>query len=707
MDKYEKIRVVGRGAYGTVYLCRRLSDQKLVIIKQIPVEQMTGEERQVAVNESKVLAMLDHPNIIKYYENFLEDKALSIVMEYAEGGTLFDYLQHRGNALLEEGEVLRLFCQLLLSLQHVHSKQILHRDLKTQNILLNKRRDVVKIADFGISKILSSKSKAFTVVGTPCYISPELCEGKPYNQKSDIWAVGCVLYELLTLKRAFEADNLPALVMKIMRGSIAPISDRYTDYLKRLLLQMLHLDPDKRPSINKVIAEPIIIKTLANVYMEIGRVKCPLKIPKPFVVTNSANSKVQSSNRKDSTKSLSRKSSNLVLNSSSSSLPKLRPLSTVYCWGYGVNTPVRLPLPHSDIQIAQVSTGRTQRVAVTKNGRLIIWESSSVGSDSTMLPGAVDQQYPSFIPRYLEGQSAVTIQHVSCGDMFTACLTDRGILMTYGSGAHGSLGHGDYHDVSQAKIVEELLGYEVVMVSCGASHVVAVTNDNELFSWGRGDNGRLGLDSQESFASPQSVLLPVQSHIASVHCGLDCSLLLTTDKKVLACGSNRYNKLGLDDVGPNKKTNGKVDEMHTYSPVVSSPIHQLSIHSVAIGTAHAALVTDDNVCFTLGSNQFGQLGCETETNTPRIPCRPTFQDDVQITAVACGDMFTVALGSDGQVFSWGKSSRGRLGRQEDHSGIPQKVELNEEEPFTITSISCNHGNTLLATKPCVNQADSP
>ena len=100
---------------------------------------------------------------------------------------------------------MHLFVQLLLSLQHVHSKQILHRDLKTQNILLNKDRDVVKIGDFGISKVLSSKSKAFTVVGTPCYISPELCEGKPYNQKSDIWAVGCVLYELLSLKRAFEA----------------------------------------------------------------------------------------------------------------------------------------------------------------------------------------------------------------------------------------------------------------------------------------------------------------------------------------------------------------------------------------------------------------------------------------------------------------------------------------------------------------------
>ncbi len=86
---------------------------------------------------------------------------------------------------------------------------------------------IVKIGDFGISKVLSSKSKANTVVGTPCYISPELCEGKPYNQKSDIWALGCVLYELCTLQRAFDAPNLPALVLKIMRGTVAPLSETY------------------------------------------------------------------------------------------------------------------------------------------------------------------------------------------------------------------------------------------------------------------------------------------------------------------------------------------------------------------------------------------------------------------------------------------------------------------------------------------------
>ena len=208
MENYERLKVVGRGAFGTVYLCRRKSDNRRVIVKQIPVEQLSKLDRQATLNEVKVLAMLHHPNIIEYYSNFIQDRAgMMIVMEYAAGGTLFDYLEEKKTVtgvFLSEEEISRLFAQIVLPMHLVHSRQILHRDLKTQNIFLTKNRNHVKIGDFGISKILASKSKAFTVIGTPCYISPELCEGKPYNQKSDVWALGCVLYEMCSLKRAFE-----------------------------------------------------------------------------------------------------------------------------------------------------------------------------------------------------------------------------------------------------------------------------------------------------------------------------------------------------------------------------------------------------------------------------------------------------------------------------------------------------------------------
>ncbi|KAK6178679.1 hypothetical protein SNE40_011206 [Patella caerulea] len=684
MDKYEKIRVVGRGAYGIVHLSRRLSDKKLFIIKQIPVEQMTKDERQAALNEVKVLSMLNHINIIEYYENFLEDKALMIVMEYAPGGTLLDYLQSRNGKLLDEEEILKFFAQMLLSLQHVHSKQILHRDLKTQNILLDKKQEIVKIGDFGISKVLSSKSKAFTVVGTPCYISPELCEGKPYNQKSDIWALGCVLYELASLKRAFEAATLPALILKIMRGTFSPISEYYSEELRSLILSMLHLDPNKRPHINQIMAQPIVINALMYLHTDMGSVPCT-RICRPL------------SNMPSTTRG---RASAKGYMSPRECLPVIiQALSCVYSWGGGVNSPIKLPLPSSETQVVQVSTGRTQKAAVTKNGRLFFWESPSVSCES-LIPGTVDNATPVYVPRYLEGQAAVTIHHVACGDLFNACLTDRGILMTYGSGANGCLGHGNHNDVTQAKIVEALLGYEVVEVSCGASHVLAVTNEHEVFAWGRGDNGRLGLGNQDLYTSPQEVTIPDDMLPCSVHCGVDSSLIVTQDGRLLACGCNRFNKLGLDSVF-NDGINTIVEECHTFTPVATHPINTITIEKTALGTSHTAILSGEGELYMLGTNQFGQLGSD-EDLIPRQPHHVKTFENCKINTIACGDTFTVAALEDGDVYTWGKGSRGRLGRPEEQSNIPKKLTFSGEDPFFVVSISCSHGNTLLATKPLPN-----
>ena len=280
MENYEKIKSIGRGAYGTVYLCRRKCDGRHVIIKDIPVEQMSGEERRAALNEVHVLQMLKHPNIIAYFDSFFGETSFMIAMEYAQGGTLHNLIEEREGKLLDEEEIIRLFVQILVAIYHVHKQKILHRDLKTQNILLNKTRKVVKIGDFGISKVLSSKSKAHSVIGTPCYISPELCEGKPYNQKSDIWALGCVLYELATLKRAFEASNLPALVLKIMKGNFNPISERYSEDMKNLVLSMLQVDPAKRPTLPQIMAQPLVVNALFNMGTDIGRVPCN-RTPRP------------------------------------------------------------------------------------------------------------------------------------------------------------------------------------------------------------------------------------------------------------------------------------------------------------------------------------------------------------------------------------------------------------------------------------------
>ncbi|XP_034459404.1 serine/threonine-protein kinase Nek8 [Hippoglossus hippoglossus] len=688
MEKYEKIKVVGRGAFGIVHLCRRRSDGAFVILKEIPVEQMSRDERLAAQNECQVLKLLHHPNIIEYYENFLEDKALMIAMEYAPGGTLADYIQKRCNSLLDEDTILHFFVQILLALYHVHNKLILHRDLKTQNILLDKHQMIVKIGDFGISKILVSKSKAYTVVGTPCYISPELCEGKPYNQKSDIWALGCVLYELASLKRAFEAANLPALVLKIMSGTFAPISDRYSPELRQLILHMLNLDPSKRPQLNEIMALPICIRPLLNLYTDIGNVKMR-RIEKPLSAMHTchqgrAGGRVPTNRSRDGSFGLG-----------SGKVHSL-PLSSVYTWGSGISAPLRLPMLNTEV--LQVSLGRTQRMGVTKSGRLITWEAPSVGSGEANLPGVVEQMQPQFISRFLEGQSGVTIKSVACGDLFTTCMTDRGIIMTFGSGSNGCLGHGNFNDVTQPKIVEALLGYELVQVSCGASHVLAVTNEREVFAWGRGDNGRLGLGNQDTYNSPQQVCLPVEFQAQRVMCGVDCSMIVSTQHRIMACGSNRFNKLGLDKITAEEEPNpsNQVEEVNSYFPIQSAPLDSEKIIYIDIGTSHSVAVTDRGQCFTFGSNQHGQMGCSSRRSS-RVPYPvPGMQG---IAMAACGDAFTLAIGSEGEVYTWGKGARGRLGRKEEDSGIPKAVQLDESHPFIVTSVACCHGNTLLAVKP--------
>uniref|UniRef100_A0A8C8I165 Serine/threonine-protein kinase Nek8 n=1 Tax=Oncorhynchus tshawytscha TaxID=74940 RepID=A0A8C8I165_ONCTS len=673
MEKYEKIKVVGRGAFGIVHLCRRRSDGAFVILKEIPVEQMSRDERLAAQNECQVLKLLNHPNIIEYYENFLEDKALMIAMEYAPGGTLADYIQKRCNSLLDEDTILHFFVQILLALYHVHNKLILHRDLKTQNILLDKHQMIVKIGDFGISKILVSKSKAYTVVGTPCYISPELCEGKPYNQKSDIWALGCVLYELASLKRAFEAANLPALVLKIMSGTFAPISDRYSTELRQLIMNMLNLDPSKRPQLNEIMAHPVCIRPLLNLYTDIGNSVSQINtISYTFhYIENRVPFWTQTK-------------------------PELHsfPLSSVYTWGSGISAPLRLPMLNTEV--LQVALGRTQKMGVTKSGRLITWEAPSVGSGEPTLPGAVEQMQPQFISRFLEGQSGVTIKSVSCGDLFTTCMTGTG---------HNNVTNGTLFHIQWGKkvfsqppiIVEALLGYELVQVSCGASHVLAVTNDREVFSWGRGDNGRLGLGTQDSHNSPQQVCVPGKFEAHRVLCGVDCSMVISTQNSILACGSNRFNKLGLDKINAAEEPApcDQIEEVYLFSPVQSAPLNVDKVVYIDIGTAHSVAVTEKGQCFTFGSNQHGQLGCSSR-RTSRVPYPvPGLQG---IIMAACGDAFTLAIGSEGEVYTWGKGARGRLGRKEEDSGIPKAVQLDESHPFTVTSVACCHGNTLLAVK---------
>nr|XP_027223606.1 serine/threonine-protein kinase Nek8-like [Penaeus vannamei] len=208
---------------------------------------------RMALNECNVLAMLDHPNIVSYMDSFERDTVLCIEMEYADGGSMQQYLTQQVKRI-EEREILIIFHQIAAAIRYMHEHHILHR------WVLCLWAGVVKVGDFGISKMLSTKTNhAHTVLGTPYYISPEMggcgCEGKQYDEKSDIWALGCILYEMACLQKTFEGSNLPALVNKIMKGHFAPIKGNYSPGFKQLVRDLLQRDPEFRPTAAELVSE--------------------------------------------------------------------------------------------------------------------------------------------------------------------------------------------------------------------------------------------------------------------------------------------------------------------------------------------------------------------------------------------------------------------------------------------------------------------
>ena len=165
-------------------------------MKLIVISAMNKISREEALNEVQIMSALDHPYIVKYYDYFIENKTLHILMEYCERGDLNKHIKAQAGRPMPEQRIWKFFIQICMGLEYLHSKKVLHRDIKSMNVFLTKD-DSVRIGDLGVAKVLSNTSAfARTMVGTPFYLSPELCEERPYNVKSDVWALGCVLYEL-------------------------------------------------------------------------------------------------------------------------------------------------------------------------------------------------------------------------------------------------------------------------------------------------------------------------------------------------------------------------------------------------------------------------------------------------------------------------------------------------------------------------------
>lgn len=275
--------VIGKGSYGEVTLARHKKDKKQYVVKKIDFQNASPKERLYAKQEVDILSKLKHPNIVSYKESFqTDDGALSIVMGYCELGDLYTHLKNQSKLAeyLSETKIVEWFVQITMALQYLHNRQILHRDLKTQNIFLTKSK-IIKIGDLGIARVLENNcDMATTMIGTPYYMSPELFSNKPYNHKSDVWALGCCLYEMATLKHAFNARDMNSLVYKILKGKTPEIPSNYSSELRSIIKSMLNYDPDSRPSAGKILRLPYIKRQIA-IFLEGTKNRRRLKEKEP------------------------------------------------------------------------------------------------------------------------------------------------------------------------------------------------------------------------------------------------------------------------------------------------------------------------------------------------------------------------------------------------------------------------------------------
>ncbi|KAK2855781.1 hypothetical protein Q5P01_004516 [Channa striata] len=252
VGNYRMLKTIGKGNFAKVKLARHILTGREVAIKIIDKTQLNPTSLQKLFREVRIMKILNHPNIVKLFEVIETEKTLYLVMEYASGGEVFDYLVAHGR--MKEKEARAKFRQIVSAVQYCHQKHIVHRDLKAENLLLDADMNI-KIADFGFSNEFTVGGKLDTFCGSPPYAAPELFQGKKYDgPEVDVWSLGVILYTLVSGSLPFDGQNLKELRERVLRGKYRIPFYMSTD-CENLLKRFLVLNPGKRGTLEQVMKD--------------------------------------------------------------------------------------------------------------------------------------------------------------------------------------------------------------------------------------------------------------------------------------------------------------------------------------------------------------------------------------------------------------------------------------------------------------------
>ena len=262
---YTKIDKLGEGSFGEVFLAKNIKNDQLKVCKEMRLHGLDENTVMQLFTEVKVLQAIQHPNIIEMIESYkTKSNKLVLILEYASNGDLSDFIKNRKEELIDQSQIEIWILQLCLALKHSHDHKIVHRDLKASNIFLDDQNNL-KLGDFGLAKnLISSTQNLKGFAGTPIYLSPESITKGTTSYKSDIWALGVIIYELCCLKNPFFCADYGELVRNICHSDIQRIPQTYSEDLNEFIMLLLNRDDKERPSISQIFDIDFIRKLLIN-----------------------------------------------------------------------------------------------------------------------------------------------------------------------------------------------------------------------------------------------------------------------------------------------------------------------------------------------------------------------------------------------------------------------------------------------------------